>query len=170
LSFAARVKGRRQLLRGPLTRYRLVSRKASTSALPSVRAIFERVLNTAEAAYGPDHPNVARSLNNLALVLKDLGELAQAQAILERALKIDEAAYGPNHPEVATELDNLARILSDLGELTTARTLLEHALAIRRQALGAEQTKTKSVESNLASLVEELVRTEKKDHNRTASR
>ena len=44
-----------------------------------------------EAAYGPDHPTVAASLNNLALILKDLGQAAGARPLQERALAIIEA-------------------------------------------------------------------------------
>ena len=51
-----------------------------------------------------EHPAVATSLGNLALVLGDLGEPAAARPLLDRALAITEAAYGPEHPAVATSL------------------------------------------------------------------
>lgn len=60
--------------------------------------MFERALAINEAAYGPQHPTVAGSLGNLALVLRDLGERAAARPLLERALAINEAAHGPQHP------------------------------------------------------------------------
>src|SRR6266700_916187 len=37
------------------------------------RPLAERALAIAEAAYGPDHPDVAIRLSNLALILNDLG-------------------------------------------------------------------------------------------------
>jgi tetratricopeptide (TPR) repeat protein len=40
------------------------------------KALLERALKIAEAAYGPNHPNVAIKINNLGLVLKELGDLA----------------------------------------------------------------------------------------------
>ena len=62
----------------------------------------------AEAKLGPDHPDVATSLNNLGLVPKEgQGDLAGARAHLERALKIREATLGPEHPDVAQSLNNL---------------------------------------------------------------
>jgi hypothetical protein len=78
----------------------------------AARAGFERALAIDEAAYGPNHPTVARDVNNLAGVLRDLGNLAG----FERALAIDEAVYGPNHPTVATMANNLAGVLRDLGQ------------------------------------------------------
>ena len=76
--------------------------------LAEARPLAERALAIDEAAYGPDHPDVATRLNNLALILQDLGQPAEARPLAERALAIDEAAHGPDHPDVATRLNNLA--------------------------------------------------------------
>ena len=50
--------------------------------------ILRVVLNVAirERALGPEHPDTASSLNNLALLLKDLGDLEGARPLYERAL------------------------------------------------------------------------------------
>ena len=74
-----------------------------------------------ENAFGPDHPNVARVVNNLGMVLKDLGDLDGAGKAFERALTIDENAFGPDHPNVATDVNNLGMVLKDLGDLAGAR-------------------------------------------------
>ena len=102
--------------------------------LTDARALLERALAIDEAAYGPDHPQVATDLNNLAQILRDLGQPEAARPLQERALAIDEAAYGPGHPRVATGLNNLAAILRDLGQPGAARPLQERALAITQAA------------------------------------
>src|SRR5262249_38401414 len=84
--------------------------------LAAARSLLERALRIDETAHGPDHPNVAIPLSNLALVLQDLGQPADARPLLERALRIDETAYGPDHPTVAIPLSNLATVLRDLGQ------------------------------------------------------
>jgi hypothetical protein len=76
--------------------------------LGKARPLTERALAIAEAAYGPDHPEVAIRLNNLAMIWRDVGELGKARPLAERALAIDEATYGPDHPTVATLRTNLA--------------------------------------------------------------
>ena len=43
--------------------------------MEGAKKMFERALEIGEAAYGPDHPTVAIYVNNLGLVLKDLGDL-----------------------------------------------------------------------------------------------
>ena len=106
--------------------------------LGEARPLAERALAIAEAAYGPDHPDVATRLNNLALILRDLGDPAAARPLAERALAIAEAAHGPDHPDVATGLNNLALILQDLGDPAAARPLAERALAIDEAAYGPD--------------------------------
>ncbi len=59
--------------------------------LTDAKALQERALTITEAAYGPDHPEVAADLNNLAQILRDLGDLEGARPLQERALAIDEA-------------------------------------------------------------------------------
>ncbi len=72
---------------------------------------------------GPEHPDTATSLNNLACLLKDQGDLAAARPLYERALAIREKALGPEHPDTATSLNNLARLLQEQGDLAGARPL-----------------------------------------------
>ena len=60
--------------------------------LTDAQALLERALAITEAAYGPDHPTVAIRLNNLALILRDLGQVEAARPLQERALAITQAA------------------------------------------------------------------------------
>jgi tetratricopeptide (TPR) repeat protein len=91
--------------------------------LTDAKTVVERGLAIHEAIYGPDHPDVATDLRNLAVILQGLGQLEEARLLQERALAIHEAAYGPYHPDVATDLSNLATILHGLGQLEEARLL-----------------------------------------------
>ena len=101
------------------------------------RPLFERALAIREKLLGPEHPDTATSLNNLANLLLDQRDLAGARPLLERALAIWEKALGPEHPDTATSLNNLASLLHRAsGDLAGARPLLERALAIREKALG----------------------------------
>ncbi len=83
--------------------------------LAEARPLAERALAINEAAHGPDHPEVAIALNNLAQILQDAGQLAEARPLAERSLAISEAAYGPDHPEVATLRANPAAIVGERG-------------------------------------------------------
>jgi tetratricopeptide (TPR) repeat protein len=124
--------------------------------LTDARPLLERALTITETALGPDHPAVATDLNNLALILRDLGQPQAAQPLLERALTITETALGPDHPAVATDLNNLALILRDLGQPQAAQPLLEQALTITETALGPDHPAVAAHLNNLAAIRQDL--------------
>ncbi|HXZ02834.1 MAG TPA: tetratricopeptide repeat protein [Stellaceae bacterium] len=107
-----------------------------------------------ETQLGPDHPDTATSLNNLALLLKDQGDLAAARPLFERALATYEKALGHDHPDTAASLNNLAGLLKDQGDLAAAQPLFERALAICEKALGPDHPHTATSLNNLASLLQ----------------
>jgi tetratricopeptide (TPR) repeat protein len=76
------------------------------------RSLFQRALAISEKVLGPEHPDTAMSLNNLALLLKDQGDLAAARPLFERALAISEKVPDPEHPATAKVRNNLARLLN----------------------------------------------------------
>ena len=60
--------------------------------------LFRRALAIDERRYGPDHPNVATDLNNLAQLLQATNRLAEAEPLIRRALAIDERSLRPGPP------------------------------------------------------------------------
>ena len=60
---------------------------------------MRRALAIDEKSYGPEHPDVARDLNNLAQLLQATNRLGEAEPLMRRALAIDEKSFGPEHPE-----------------------------------------------------------------------
>ena len=68
-----------------------------------------------EKALGPDHAEVAISLNNLAAMYQVQGRYAEAVPLFRRSLAIWEKALGPKHPIVAQSLGNYAVLLRETG-------------------------------------------------------
>ncbi len=93
--------------------------------------VAKKALEVAEKNVGPDHPDVATSLNNLAALYDTLGEYAQAESLHKRALSIREKALGPEHPFVATSLENMAELYRATDRQVEAEKLEERAAAIR---------------------------------------
>jgi tetratricopeptide (TPR) repeat protein len=83
--------------------------------------LAQQVLAIREKALGPDHPDVAQSLNNLAELYKTQGRYAEAEPLYKRSLAIWEKALGPNHPDVATALNNLAELYRNQGRYAVNR-------------------------------------------------
>ena len=78
--------------------------------LAGARECFQRALRIDEAAFGPDHPNVARDVNNLGLVLQALGDLAGAREYFQRALGILRQRLPPGHPYIRIVEENMQRV------------------------------------------------------------
>jgi Flp pilus assembly protein TadD len=109
---------------------------------------------------GPEHPETATSLNNIALLLKVQGDLAEARPLYERARAIYEKVLPHEHPDVAQILNNLAMLLHAQGDLGAARPLFERALAINEKVFGPEHPKTNRVRANFSRLTYEVFRRE----------
>jgi tetratricopeptide (TPR) repeat protein len=116
------------------------------------KPFYRDALSRSERTYAPGHPSIARSQSNLAVVLKDLGELEEARDLLRKALASAEAGYAPGHLHIATCQSNLATVLRDLGELEEARDLLKKAYATALSRLGFNHPRTRTIRANLEGL------------------
>ena len=115
---------------------------------------MRRALAIDERSYGPDHPDVAIRLNNLALLLKATNRMAEAEPLYRRALAIDERSYGPDHPDVATDLNNLALLLQATNRMAEAEPLYRRALAIDERSYGPDHPDVATDLNNLAQLLQ----------------
>ena len=109
---------------------------------PQTWAILERHL-------GPNHPDLAKYLCNVAMAYGAQGEHGKALPLYQRALAIRERALGPDHPHVAESLNSLALSYHDQGEYSEALPLYQRAVSIAEAALGPENPNTKLFKSNL---------------------
>jgi tetratricopeptide (TPR) repeat protein len=96
--------------------------------------LAQRALAIREKTLGPDHRDVATSLQNLALLYDGQGRYADAEPLNRRAQAIWEKALGPDHPAVATSLNNLAAVYEHQGRYTDAEPLYRRALEIYERA------------------------------------
>lgn len=119
----------------------------------SAREVFERALKTAEAAFGPDHQEVAIEADNLAQVLHKLGKLREAADLTQRALRIERSQSGPFHPRVAVRIGNLARILRDAGDLSGSTRQMREALDIEEKVYGSDHPRIATICDELSGIL-----------------
>lgn len=112
---------------------------------------FEMARVKAEQAWGPDHPEVATVLDDLAWALNWLGKNELAREHFARSLRIKSAVYASDSVEIADTLGRYAVVIQELGDPKGAIEMLERSLAIRRAATGNSFGVTTSL-TNLASL------------------
>jgi CHAT domain-containing protein len=114
--------------------------------------LAQRILAISEKSLGPEHPNVATWLNNLAEMYKEQGRYTDAEPLFKRSLAIEEKALGPNHPDVARLLNNLASLYQAQGRSADAEPLFKRALAITEKSLGPDHPDVATFLNNLAGL------------------
>src|SRR5262249_11604927 len=95
------------------------------------------------------HPNVARDLNFLGLLL--LGTPNDAEPLLRRALAIGEKALGFDHPDVASILSNLADALQRARRFDEAEPLFRRALEIDEKSYPPDHPSIATKANNLAA-------------------
>jgi len=114
--------------------------------------VGQSALAMAERLHGPDHPEVATTLNNLAGLYESQGRYAEAEPLYKRSLAIAEKALGPDHPSVAATLNNLALLYQSQGRYAEAEPLYKRSLAVAEKALGPDHPHVATTLNNLASL------------------
>ena len=122
---------------------------------PQAEEVLQRALECERQIYGQFHPNVARSLGNLAELYRELGRYADAEQLMRESLSIIETSYGGDHPRYATRLNNLAGILHLWNQSDGAERLLQRALEIDLAAYGEDHLDVARDKNNLSQLIEE---------------
>ncbi|ELK33415.1 Kinesin light chain 3 [Myotis davidii] len=97
--------------------------------------LLHDALQIREQTLGPEHPAVAATLNNLAVLYGKRGRYREAEPLCQRALEIREKVLGADHPDVAKQLNNLALLCQNQGKFEEVERHYARALGIY-QALG----------------------------------
>src|SRR6266568_2551640 len=103
--------------------------------------LYQGALMIAERVLGPDHPNTANCLNNLAILYRNWGKYKQAEPLYLRALAIREKVLGTDHPDTVRVLSNYAKLLKKMGREGEAAELEARVEEIRGKLLGSEEEK-----------------------------
>jgi len=100
------------------------------------RPFIERALAWREANLGPNHPDVAESLHNLAELFRREKEFEAARPLYERALAIRRAAPAkPDDTDVADILHDLGEFNQDQKQYSEAQRCYEESLGINEHVL-----------------------------------
>ncbi len=115
--------------------------------------LYRQALDVQERTLAEDHPEALHSVNNLAVLLTEKGDLAGAEPLYRRALAAYERALGKEHPETLGCVNNLAILLRRKGDYAEAGQLYRRVLDVRERTLGPEHPDTLGSVNNLAILL-----------------
>ena len=82
---------------------------------------------------GNDNPAVAISVNELGLLRRDQGRLAEAETLQREALALRRKLLRNDDTSLAASAENLAVVLCDQGKFAEAEGLAREGLAIREK-------------------------------------
>jgi CHAT domain-containing protein/tetratricopeptide (TPR) repeat protein len=116
-----------------------IAAKSDLGALYGAAQLYESaapLLRDAAAYWQKHNPpaplQLARALNDLAVVERGVGSLSEAQSLLEKTLELRKAALSGDDPRVAQTLTNLASVFLAKGNFARAQLLLDQAIDIYR--------------------------------------
>jgi CHAT domain-containing protein/tetratricopeptide (TPR) repeat protein len=103
--------------------------------------LAERALEIRERLLSAEHPDIANSICDIAVIYTITGAYAKAESFHQRALAIREKALGKDHPAMAESLYLLADLYRAQGNYAEAETLGRRAVEIGVRALGKDHPK-----------------------------
>lgn len=91
----------------------------STNVFCRTAELFlKRSLEMRERVLGPNHPDCAQSLNNLAALYNEKKHYDKAEELYEKALDIRRRALAPDHPSLAYTVKHLAVLYKKMVSTT----------------------------------------------------
>jgi tetratricopeptide (TPR) repeat protein len=120
----------------------------------SAKTFLLRSRSIIESQLGPNHPDVAQSLNNLATLYQSQGLLAEAESLFLRSFFINQQYLSPDHPNVATSFNNLAELYRMQVNFAAAEPFCQQSLSVREQQLGLNHPYVATSLNNLALIYE----------------
>jgi tetratricopeptide (TPR) repeat protein len=77
--------------------------------------LLKLLLKIQEKLLGPEHPDLAQTLNNLGVLRHTQGRLAEAEAFYQWALEVSGATLNPQAPEALNLMQNYTTLLKEVG-------------------------------------------------------
>ncbi|MCH9649592.1 MAG: serine/threonine-protein kinase [Deltaproteobacteria bacterium] len=112
---------------------------------------YREALEILRGLYGGDHPEVALSLNNLGLLLKE-SDVEAAEELFREAEQMQRRLYPEGHLHLATTLSNLGLSLDQAGRLEESEAFYLEALEMQRKAYHGDHPRLATTLNNLAAL------------------
>jgi tetratricopeptide (TPR) repeat protein len=106
--------------------------------------------------YGKAHGDIARTLQNLAKVLDQAGNLNAAIPLMQSAVAMQRGLHGDTpHPDLAEEINDLGLLMQEKGDYGASEKLVLESIAMKRRLLGAKHPEIAMGLNNLAYVLQD---------------
>ncbi|GHO53832.1 helix-turn-helix domain-containing protein [Ktedonobacter robiniae] len=111
-------------------------------------------LSIQQSILGENHPDTARTLNDLGDLYFIRGSYKEADSYLQKALSVRQQVSGTNHPDVAETLNRLANLYRTQGNYNLAIPAELEAIKISKAVFGGSNLLVAKSYYNLAKIYE----------------
>jgi serine/threonine-protein kinase len=117
---------------------------------------LREALKRQQSLYGAVHPDVARTLKDLAQAVEDGGDLNAALPLMQSAVAMQRQLRGNEpHPDLAEALNDLALMHQLRGDYDESETLYLESMAMKRRLYGDKHPEIANALENLASAAQD---------------
>lgn len=109
---------------------------------PMAIELFGEAADAKKEAFGPEHPAVAESLDEIGIQYFAQNKAEDALAIFEEAKRIRVQALGPDHPKVALVDNNIGCVYFQMKKQEEALASFQTAKDILEDCMGSESTRS----------------------------
>jgi tetratricopeptide (TPR) repeat protein len=120
---------------------------------------YLRAVAITEAHYGPNHPDLADHMNNLAGTYRAQARFAEAVALYQRCIKIWENYSGSDDPNIAPATNQSRGCLRLARPICSCGNLFQRALRIQEKTRGMDHPEITTAVNNLAWMYVKKVNT-----------
>src|SRR5690606_6502706 len=114
--------------------------------------LMQAALAIKEKLLGRDHRDIGITVNNIAWVRLQTGDLAGAESLFREALDIVQKSSGEISADAGLLLGNVGFVLQKQGRLAEAEPYFREALDVRRAVHGEENMLVAARQSALAGV------------------
>jgi tetratricopeptide (TPR) repeat protein len=117
---------------------------------------LREALKRQQSLYGAVHPDVARTLKDLAQAVEDGGDLNAALPLMQSALAMQRQLRGNEpHPDLAEALNDLALLHQQRGDYAESERFFLESMAMKRRLYGDKHPEIANALENLASAMQD---------------
>lgn len=114
--------------------------------------IFSQLVLLQSKILGPEHPDLADTLSDWAILYQEHGQNKAARQLLTRAYNIKVKNFGTKHTSTLNTLSQLADLFAKQGEYGEAQRILSQVLSIRKELSGDRHPSVAKTILGIASL------------------
>jgi tetratricopeptide (TPR) repeat protein/ribosomal protein S27E len=135
--------------------FNLAELLSTASEFLAAEPLYRRTLSITEKSQGPKYDETLRAMQNLAVSLRDAGDIEKSEQLQREVMSHFISLHGKESLKVASAYSAMGKLMSIKGNIGEAESYYRKALVIRQTQLGENDKLTSLVRLRLNELLKE---------------